>query len=147
MSLQERIEGDVKDAMRNKDVLRRDTLRMLVSALKNQRIDKGEDLAESDEIAVIQKAHKSRMDAAEQYENADRPELAEKEKAEAAIIEGYLPQQLNEDEVRSLVQRLISELGISDKKEIGKLMKAVMADYKGQVDGKLVQRFAGELLG
>ena len=147
MSLWQKVESDLKDAMRNKDAVARDTLRMIIASFKNRKIELGSDLSESDEVAVLQKAHKSRLDAAEQYDAADRPELSEKERAEAALIEAYLPQQMGEDETRALVEKLIGDLGISEKKELGKLMKAVMADYKGQVDGKLVQRFAGELLG
>jgi hypothetical protein len=147
MSVQPRIESDLKTAMRSQNALARDTLRMVIAAFKNRRIELGGDLTEADEIAVLQKAHKSRLDSAEQYDAAGRPELAERERAEAALVESYLPQQLGEDETRALVERLVAELGIAGKQDIGRLMKTVMAEHKGQVDGKLVQRIAGELLG
>lgn len=146
MSLTEKLQADMKEAMRAKDVLKRDTLRMAISALKNRAIDKGGELSESDELSVLEKAVKTRHDSATQYKDADRADLAEKELAEAELLQAYLPQKLGEDETKALVERLIAELGISSKKDIGQLMKRVMADHKGEVEGKLVQRFAGELL-
>lgn len=146
MTLQERIDADLKQAMRDGDAVKRDTLRMVIAALKNKRIELGEDLDEAGTLAVIQSAAKSRLDSAEQYESAGRPELAEKERAEIAIIQDYLPKQLDEGEVRTIVETKIAELELASKKDMGRLMKAVMADHKGKVDGKLVQRLAGELL-
>ena len=146
MTIKQRIEADLKDAMRSGDQLARDTLRMVLSAMKYQRIEAQAELDEKSEIAVLQSCVKSRKDSVEQYEKAGREDLASKERAEIQIVQRYLPQQLSEAETRSLVQRLIGELGITAKKDLGKLMKAVMAEHKDQVDGKLVQRFAGELL-
>jgi uncharacterized protein YqeY len=146
MTLQARIEADIRDAMRAGETLRRDTLRMLIAALKNKRIEEGEDLDDGVQLAVLTHSAKTRADSAQQYDDAGRPELAEKERAEIAIIQAYLPAQLDEGEARAIVQGKIAELGLSSKKEMGQLMKAVMADHKGTVDGKLVQRLAGELL-
>lgn len=146
MTLQERIEADLKDAMRAGEATRRDTLRMVIAALKNKRIEAGADLDEAAQLAVLTSAAKTRTDSAEQYEQAGRPELAEKERAEIEIIQAYLPRQLDEGEVRAIVEAKVAELELSSKKDMGRLMKAVMADHKGTVDGKLVQRLAGELL-
>ena len=146
MSYLERIQADLKDAMRGGEVLRRDTLRMLISGLKNRRIELGRDLDEADEVGVLVSAVKSRRDSAEQYERAGRQDLAEKEAAEIAIIEGYLPRQLGEAETRTLLEGLAREHGLSEKKDLGTLMKAVMARHKAEVDGKLVQRLANEIL-
>ncbi len=146
MTLWQKIETDLRQAMRDRNAIARDTLRMVIAAFENKKIETGADLQESEEIAVLHKAYKSRIDAAEQFEAAGRPELAEKERAEAALVGAYLPRQMGEDETRALVEKLVAELGISEKKEIGKLMKTVMAQHKGEIDGKLVQRFAGELL-
>jgi uncharacterized protein YqeY len=140
------VDADIKAAMRAGDTLKRDTLRMVLSALKNKRIELGEDLTEAQAQAVLASSVKSRKDSATQYDDAGRAELADKERAEIGMIEHYLPQQLTEDETRTLVQGLVRELGIASKQDVGKLMKAVMAGHKGRVDGKLVQRFAGELL-
>ena len=146
MSFLLRINEDVKEAMRAGEALRRDTLRMVVSALKNKRIELGRDLTEADELGVLTSAVKSRVDSAEQYEKAGRDELAEKERAEIAVIQGYLPAQLSEGEVAEIVRAKIAELGISSKKEMGRVMKAVMAEHKGAVDGKLVSRLASQLI-
>ena len=146
MGVRETIDADLKTAMRAGDTLSRDTLRMVLAALKNKRIEVGEDLTEEQVLAVLGSAVKSRKDSATQFDAAARPELADKERAEIGVIERYLPQQLSEDETRTLVDGLVKERGITTKQELGKLMKAVMAEHKGRVDGKLVQRFAGELL-
>lgn len=147
MSLREKIEADIKTAMRERNEVRRDTLRMVLSALKNRRIEVGRDLKPDEELAVLSSGVKSRQDSAQQYEQAGRDELAQKEAAEIEVIQGYLPRQLGEAETRAIVTELITELGVTQKQELGKLMKAVMARYKGQIDGKLVQHIAGESLG
>lgn len=146
MNPQERIEADLKDAMRSGEAFKRDTLRMVLAALKNKRIEAGKDLDTAAQLAVISSAAKTRADSASQYEEAGRPELAKKEREEIEFIQIYLPRQLDESEVRAIVEGKVTELGISSKKDMGQLMKAVMADHKGKLDGKLVQRLAGELL-
>lgn len=147
MSYQERLQEDVKAAMRAGDAATRDTLRLLLAALKNKRIELGADLSEQDELQVLQKQKKSREDSATQYAAAGRADLEHKERAEIAVIERYLPQAPSEDEVRALVQAAVAETGASSKADLGKVMKAVMALHQGRVDGKTVQRIAGELLG
>ena len=146
MSLLDQLQDDLKQAMRDGNAVARDALRMTMTALKNRRIEKGEDLNEGEELAVVTKQVKSRQDSAEQYTNANRPELAEKELAEIKILEGYLPKQLSAEEVKALVEARINELGISKKSEIGQLMKSIMSTHKGQIDGKAVQQAAGSLL-
>lgn len=146
MTLQARLQDDVKQAMRDGQTVKRDTLRMLIAALKNKRIELGEDLDDAAEMAVLANGAKTRADSAQQYDDAGRPELAAKEREEIEVLKVYLPAQLSDDEVRALVEAKISELGLESKKQMGQLMKAVMADHKGKVDGKLVQRLAGELL-
>jgi len=146
MSLQVRISEDVKEAMRARQDLRRDTLRMVLAALKNRRIELGHDLEEADEIAVLTSSVKSRVDSAQQYEKAGRQELADKERAEIEVIQTYLPRQLGEEETAALVQSKIDELGVTSGKDLGRVMKAVMADHKGRVDGALVRNIAGRML-
>lgn len=146
MSLAERIRTDLVQAMRDGDALRRDTLRMVLSSLKNRRIEAGEELDETQVQAVLSGAVKSRKDSAEQFDQAQRPELAEKERSEIALIEIYLPAQLSEDETRALVVAKVAELELTTKSQLGHLMKAVMAEHRGEVDGKTVQRLAAELL-
>ncbi len=146
MSLLTTLENDLKDAMRAGKALERDTLRMVISALKNKRIEVGADLDDATEMSVLMTAAKTRKESAQQYDDAGRPELAEKERSELGVIEAYLPKQLGEDEVRAIVEAIIADLGLSSKKDMGQVMKAVMAKHKGTVDGKLVQRLAGALL-
>lgn len=146
MSLYDSIRSDLVAAMRAGENLRRDTLRMLIAAIENRRIELGEQLTEEQVIGVLSSAVKSRADSAQQYEAAGRAELAEKEAAEIEVIQPYLPRQLSERQTREVVEAKIAELGISSKKELGRLMKAIMAEHKGALDGTTVQRLAGELL-
>lgn len=146
MTLLEKLEADMKTAMREKNTLARDVLRMTVAELKRAAIDQQKELSEADEIKVVQKAVKSRLESAVEYEKGGRPETAEKERAEAAVLEAYLPQQLSEDELRATVAAKKAELGLASKKDMGQLIKAVMAEHGAAADGKLVSRLAGEAL-
>lgn len=139
MGLLERIEADLKKAMLEKDSVARDTLRMIKSELVT--------LENPDELAVLSRAVKSRRDSIKSYLEGGRRDLADKEEAEIAVIERYLPKQLGEEEARQVISGIIEELGLSSKKEIGQVMKEIRARYPGQIDGKLASSIAGELLG
>ena len=146
MSLQDKLQADLKTAMRTGDRTARDTLRHVLAALKNRRIELGQDLAQGEELAVLARSVKSREESVEQYDAAGREDLAGRERAEIDVIRRYLPRQLSEDEVRGIVRGVVAAQGLSSKKDLGRVMKAVMAEHRGRVDGKLVQRLAGELL-
>ena len=146
MTLLEQLSEDVKDAMRAGENLRRDTLRMVLAAMKNRRIEVGEELNDDQQLAVLLSAVKSRTDSVVQYDANGRKDLADQERAEIEVIQGYLPQQLGEQETAEIVRAKITEMGLTSKKEMGQLMKAIMADHKGTVDGKLVQQFAAQEL-
>jgi uncharacterized protein YqeY len=149
MGLQDQIQNDMKDAMRSGDTLKRDTLRMLIAAMKNEQIERGErgdDLSEDSVLAVVRRGVKSRMDSATQYRDADRADLAEKEESEIDVLDGYLPQMMSEDETAAAVDVAIAETGAAGKSDMGKVMKAVMAKHGALVDGKLVNRLAGQKL-
>ena len=146
MKLLAKLQEDLKDAMRARDVTTKETLRMTIAALKNRRIEAGEDLDEGTELQVLTKQVKSREDSVEQYEAAERKDLADKERAEIEVLRRYLPEQLSEDAVRTLVEKVIADQGLSSKKEMGQVMKAIMAEHRGKVDGKLVQKLASGLL-
>ena len=138
----EQIQEDVKTAMKARDKLRLDCLRMLVSEIKNLKISKGginAELEESDVLSLLQREVKKRTEAAQSYRDAGREETAEKEEAEAAIIKEYLPQELSDEELSGIVDETIAATGAVSKKEMGKVMGAIMAKYKGRVDGKKVQ--------
>jgi uncharacterized protein YqeY len=147
VSYNSRFQEDLKDAMRSGDTQTRDTLRLLVAAIKYKRIELGREPNEAEELQVLQKQVKMREDSVAQYGAAARQDLVDKERAEIAVIERYLPQRMSDDDVRAVVERTIREVGASSKADLGKVMKAVMAAHQGQVDGKAVQRIAGELLG
>ena len=147
MPIQERLTEDLKAAMRAGDTIARETIRMVLAGLKNRRIELGKDLDEGEELQVLAKAVKSRQDSASQYDGAGRAELADRERAEIEVIRRYLPREPSEEEVREIVHAKIAELGIESKQGLGQLMKAVMAEHKGRLDGAVVKRLAGELLG
>lgn len=141
-----RLQTDLKQALLAGDAVTKETLRLVIAALKNQRIQVGRELGEAEELQVLQKGVKTRQESVEQYARAGRQDLVARESAEIAVIRRYLPEEIDEDRTRSIVQAKIAELGIASTRDIGRLMKAVMAEHKGRIDGKLVQRLAAELL-
>ena len=138
MKLLEKIEADLKTAMLQRDEVTRDTLRMLKSELVT--------LDDPDEMAVLTRAVKSRRDSVVSYREAGRQDLVDKEEAQIQVIERYLPKQLSEEEAAEVLRGLAEELGVSSKKDLGRLMKEVMARHRGQIDGKLASKLAGQLL-
>jgi uncharacterized protein YqeY len=147
MSLQAKIEADLKTAMREHDDLARDTLRLVLSEIKRKSNELLRDaLTPEEEQAVLLRAVKTRQESIEQFDKAGRTDLSTKERAELAVIQTYLPKMLDEDEARAAVKSLIAELKITSKKDMGALMKPLMAKYKGLIDGKTAQRIIGELL-
>ncbi|TNF61555.1 MAG: GatB/YqeY domain-containing protein [Deltaproteobacteria bacterium] len=139
MALLEQIDADLKKAMLERDNVTRDTLRMIKSELLT--------LDNPDELAVLARAVKSRRDSIKSYVEGDRQDLADKEQAEIEVIERYLPKQLTEDEAREAIAGIIEELGLSSKKELGKVMKEVKLRFPGQIDGRQASAIAGQLLG
>jgi uncharacterized protein len=146
MPLQDIILTDLKKAMKAGDDVGKQTLRMLRSELTNKEIELGRPLDEAEEVAALMSAVKMRRDAIGEYEKAGRDELAADERAQLEVIQRYLPAQMSEDEAREGIRALAEELGVSGKKEMGKLIKAAMERYRGRVEGKLVSRLAGEIL-
>jgi uncharacterized protein YqeY len=114
--------------------------------MKNERIERGSDLDEAGVMAVVRRGVKSRKDSAEQYRAGERLDLAEKEEAEIAVLEGYLPQMLDEAATAAIVEQAIADTGATEKCDIGKVMKAVMASHRDVIDGKLVNRLAAARL-
>ena len=146
MTIQERLQDDMKTAMRAKDQQRLDTIRMALAALKNMRIEKGAELDEADAMAVLHKEAKRRRDAANEYRQVNRADLAEQEEAELAIIEAYLPQQLSADELRPQVQAIINEVGATGPGDMSKVMPVLMERFRGQADGRVLSQLTRELL-
>jgi hypothetical protein len=146
MSIRERIMEDMKAAMRAKDELSRDTLRMLRSDLGNEELSLGKELTEDDVMRVLARGVKTRADSAAQYQEGGRPELAEKERREIEVIERYLPKGLSEDEAKAAVAEVISELGASSKKDMGAVMKTLRERHGARLDGKLASRLVAGAL-
>jgi uncharacterized protein YqeY len=148
MTFLERINGDLTAAMKNKEAERLSTLRMVKTALKNREIEKMAPLTDEEAIRTLQSLVKQRRDSIEQYKQGGRPELAEKEAAEIKIIEEYLPAALDDAAITTIVEEAIAQTGANSMKEMGNVMKAVMARLAGQtVDGKLVNQIVKSKLG
>lgn len=140
--LEQKITDDMRASMKAREELKVSTLRLLIAALKNLKIDKHvETLEDADVLAVIKKQVKQRQDSIEQYTKADRADLADKEKSELSILQGYLPQELSEDAVKTIVQEVITELNASSMKDMGTVMKAVGEKTNGAADNKIVSQF------
>ena len=138
-SLHDRLSEDLKHAMKARDQLRMDTIRMIKSALFNKEIELKKELDEAEMSRVLTVLVKQRKEAAEQYQKAKRDELAEKELKEIVIVEGYLPRALSQEEITQIVESVMQETGATTAKDMGNVMKAVMAKLAGQaVDGKLI---------
>lgn len=146
MSLKERLDNDLKDALKSKDKARLQTLRGLKSAIRYAEIEAGGKLDDSGLLGVIAKEAKQRRDSIAEFEKGGRHDLVENEAAELKILESYLPAQMSEEEIKAKAQALIAELGVTDIKGMGQVMKHLMADLKGRADGKLVNQVVRQLL-
>jgi uncharacterized protein YqeY len=142
VSVLEQVQGDVRTAMKARDRDRAAALRMVVDVLQQDA-----KLGKGDEVAVLQRERKKRVEAAEAYEKADRAEQAAAERFEAALIEGYLPQQLSDEELAELVDAAVAETGASEQRQMGEVMSALMPKLGGRADGKRVSAAVRQKLG
>lgn len=148
MSLEERINADIKKAMLAKDREKLDSLRAIKAAILLIKTSKsGTEVSEQEEIQTLQRLVKQRKEAALTYKEQNRQELYDVEMSQAAIIEQYLPQQLSEEEIRQTLQTIIKDLGITSPKDMGKVMGAAQKQFAGQTDNKIVSQITKELLG
>jgi hypothetical protein len=147
MTIQDKIQGQIADAMRSKDQLRLDVLRMMKSAVKLKEVEKMKALEEAEVIAVLNTLVKQRKDSIEQFRKGGREELAQKEEAEIKIIEEYLPAAASEDDIRRAVEQAVQETGAASMKDMGKVMKAALAHLAGKsADGARVSQLVKEKL-
>jgi uncharacterized protein len=144
MSLLERVQADVTAAMKGGDRERVGALRLVVSEL--QKAHKGADASEADEVAVLQRERKRRLESAAAYRDGGREDLAEGEEREAELIQAYLPEQLSDEELHALVGDAVAETGASSPQEMGRVMSVVMARVQGRADGKRVSALVREKL-
>jgi uncharacterized protein YqeY len=146
MSLRTQIKDDIKAAMKAKEVQKRDALRLLDSALKQVEVDERKELTDEDVMAIIAKQIKQRNDAATQYRDAGRDDLLEKELAEIAVFEAYLPAQMSDEELAEALKAIIAETGAESMKDMGKVMGAAKAKIGTQADGKRINECVKSLL-
>ena|SRR5215216_1809200 len=139
MSLRDRLTNDLKDAMKAKDQLRMDVIRMIKAAMMNKEIELKKDLDDAELSRVMTNLVKQRKESVEQYQKGQRADLAEKEQKEIAIIEAYLPKAVSAEDLRAVIDTVVRETGASNVKDMGAVMKTVMMRLAGQtVDGKQV---------
>ena len=149
MTLTEQIDHDLKEAMKARDAFKLGTLRMIKAALKYSAIERGgasATLSDADAIAVLRKQVKQREDSITSFEQGGRPELAEKEKTEIAILKTYLPQGLSEKELELIVTEAIAEVGATSKAQMGAVMKAAQTKAAGRADGRQLSALVQQLL-
>lgn len=137
----------MKEAMKAKEVQKRDALRLLLSAFKQVEVDERKELTDEDISKIIQKQVKQRQDSASQFKEAGRDDLLEKEEAEIAIFMAYMPKQLDENELETALKEIISKVGAQSMKDIGKVMGAASKELSGKADGKRINECAKKLLG
>ena len=146
MTLKETLQDDLKKAMRSGDVMRRSVIRMLRSEIHNREIESRSELDDAATIQLLGRQAQQRRDSIEAFERAERDDLVQKERAELAVIMGYLPQQLTGEELLEIVRGSIEQVGAEGPQDMGKVMGAVMPKVRGRAEGREVNRIASELL-
>lgn len=146
MSVLEQLNQDMKTAMKAKDRESLTTIRMIKSSIQNEEIAKGRELTADEELTILAREKKQRLESLEEFKKADRADLVEKLEAEIKVVDQYLPEQLSEDEVREIVQETIDELGADSMKDMGAVMSGVMPKVQGRADGSKINGFVRELL-
>ncbi|HUS94115.1 MAG TPA: GatB/YqeY domain-containing protein [Patescibacteria group bacterium] len=146
MTLKERLRADTNEAMRAGDTSRRDVLRMMLAAVKQEEVDGQKELDDEGVQSVLMKQAKQHRETISDAEKANRPDLVAKEEAELLIIDEFLPGQLSEEEVRAAASVTIDELGANEMQDMGRVMGQLMPRLKGQADGSMVSQIVRELL-
>jgi len=146
MSLIAEIEAQLKDAMRERDDARRDALRLILSSLRGAEKELQRGLSEDEELQVLQRERKKRLEAAEAFRSGDRAEQADKEEAELEVLEEFMPEPLSEEEIEEIVDDVIAEVGATSMRDIGRVMADVMPQIAGRADGSTVSQLVREKL-
>ncbi|TYS68791.1 GatB/YqeY domain-containing protein [Sutcliffiella horikoshii] len=146
MSLLERLNTDIKQAMKDKDKEKLSVLRMVKSSIQNESIKHGRDLSEEEELTVLSRELKQRKDSLQEFDKAGREDLVHKLQGEIAIVEHYMPEQLSEDDLSAIVQQTIADVNATSKADMGKVMGALMPKVKGKADGSLVNKLVQQHL-
>ena len=146
MTLAERITGDLRQAIKQKDDRRRSTLRLVLASIQNAEIAKQKKLDDADVLSVLAREAKQRKESIESFKQGNRPDLATKEEEELAIITGYLPTQLSRDEIIEMAKKVITDAGATGIRDKGKVMSQIVPQTKGKAEGKDVSDIVTELL-
>ena len=146
MTISERINQDIKDAMRARNREALGVLRLLKASLENEKLERGGTLSQEDEITAIAREMRKRQESLEDFKKADRQDLVEGVQGEIELIKGYLPEQLSEEEIREKVATIIDEVGATSMKDFGPVMGKAMAELRGQADGDVVSDLAKEII-
>lgn len=146
MSILNQLNEDMKTAMRAKDKDSLTTIRMIKSAIQNEEIRKGSELNQDEEIAIVSREKKQRLESLNEFEKAERDDLVEKLNRELEIVNKYLPEQLSEDEVRGIVNETINEVGAESMQDMGKVMSTIMPKVAGRADGGTINKLVREEL-
>ena len=139
-------EDDLKAALKAGDKTKVATLRLLIAALRNERIQAARDLTGDEVEAAVRRAVKQRKDSIEQYEKGGRQDLVDAEKAELKVLEGYLPKGLSDADLEAAIRGIVTEKGFTASRDVGLVMKELMARHRGRVDGKRAQEIARQIL-
>jgi uncharacterized protein YqeY len=137
-TLQERLQADLKIAMKGGDTVARESIRFLLSAYRNAEIEKRGSLTPEEELALLQRQVKQRMESVDQFRSAGRDDLVDREQTQLAVIERYLPTQLSDDELTALVGEVVGEVGATGPKDMGKVMPVLLPRINGRADGRRV---------
>ncbi len=146
-SLKERLQNDLKTAMKEKDKFKRDVVRFVMSAIKQIEVDERKELSDADIEAILVKQIKQRNDSIEQFREGGREDLVEKNERELEILRSYLPEPMSEDEVRGVLSDIIAETGAKSMKDMGRVMGEAKKRIGSRAEGKLINQIAKELLG
>ena len=146
MSLLERLNSDMKQAMKNKEKDKLSVIRMIKASIQNEALKTGNEISEEEELTVLSREVKQRKDSLHEFDKAGREDLVEKIRTELQYVELYMPKQLSEEEVSEIVKQAISETGASSKAEMGKVMAVIMPKVKGKADGSLVNKLVQQHL-
>ena len=146
MTLKERLLADMKEALRAKDSLRLNTIRSVISAIKNQEIDLRKDIEEEEILTLVTREVKKRKEASALFKEGGRTDLMEKEDQEMVVLQVYLPEQVSEEVLRKRIQEVIAETRVEGMKDFGRIMKVLVPEFKGKADNALIKDLAGEFL-
>ena len=144
--LKEKLTNDLKQALKSGDTLKRDVIRLVLSAINNAEIAKQAKLADGDILGVFQREIRQRQESILAFKQGNRPDLASKEEAEMAILQTYMPAQATKEELLAAAQRIIAETGARGQADKGKVMPKIMAEFKGKADGREINNIVSELL-